>query len=99
MDYLSKLFKLQDLAQKRLEQLNLESEMDNKLFKTYKECPETTFKFIMSLRNLNRQFSSEIYSSSIFDYHDKIIKNINFTDSLYLLYFTNPTCENISKLL
>jgi len=93
MDY---FFKLQNLSQKRLKQLEIESEFDKQLLQTYNNCPDITFKFVMSLRTLNRQFSSDIYSSSIFDYHDKIIKNINITDSLYL---THPTCDNLSKLI
>jgi hypothetical protein len=93
MDY---FFKLQNLSQTRLKQLELESHFDKQLLQTYRQCPEITFKFVMSLRTLNRQFSSELYSSSIFEYHDKIIKNISLTDSLYL---TDPPCDNLSKLI
>ena len=53
----------------------------------------------MAMRRLNRNYSSDVYDSSIFDYPDKIKNNLDIADSLYLEYFTNPTCENLSKFL
>jgi hypothetical protein len=102
MDYFNKIQKLlsmQELSKRRLEQLELEVDMDKKLIKNYKKCPQITFNFVMAMRRLNRNYSSDVYDSSIFDYPDKIKNNLDIADSLYLEYFTNPTCENLSKFL
>jgi hypothetical protein len=100
MDYFTKLFKIQELSERRLLQLRLEETMDNKLYETYKHCPETTLKFLLSIRKLNRISSYELYNSSILEYPDSINKTLDLTEEFYHKYnLTNPDCNNLNNFI
>lgn len=100
MDYFTKLFKIKELSERRTLQLRLEEQMDNNLSETYKDCPETTLKFLLTIRKLNRLNSSELYNSTILEYPNYINKNLDLTEQLYHNYnLTNPTCNNLNNFL
>lgn len=96
MDYFSNLFKIRELSQRRTLQLRLEETMDNNLHQTYKECPDTTLKFLLTIRKINRINSYEVYNSSILQYTDAITRTLDTNEDLYNKYnLINPTCNNL----
>lgn len=103
-DYISKIqkiFQTQELFQRRISQLKMEESIDQNLTTQYNKCPHEIFKFLMTMRKLNRKYSYEIYNSSIIDYPSKIEQNLNISDKIYNFYdFRNPQniCENISQI-
>ena len=97
MDY---FFNFRQLAQRRTLQLRLEETTDSKLENTYKDCPETALKFLLTIRKINRIHSYELYNSGIIEYNTLITNTLNHNDYLYNQYnLTNPTCQNISIFL
>jgi hypothetical protein len=96
MDYFSNIFKIKELSERRTLQLRLEETMDNNLYQTYKECPDTTLKFLLTIRKINRINSYELYNSGILQYTDVITRTLNTNEDLYNKYsLINPTCNNL----
>jgi hypothetical protein len=106
MDYIKKLFNIQELGERRLEQLEKEQNLDKNLLTAYQHCPNLVFNYLMKTRELNRKFSREIYNSSIFEYSDKLSKNLDIIDSAYTKYrighYTNcpdKICQQLPELI
>lgn len=90
---LRKLFNVQELAQKRIEQLQREREIDKKLKASYSSCPDLTFLYVMKLRDLNRQLAQETYTVPGVDYPEKAEKNMAIIDSVSPPLDTPDLCQ------
>ena len=105
MDYFEKvrkLLKIQDLSKRRIEQLEKERIFDEYLNESYKKCPSLVFQYLMKSRELNRKYSRETYIVSVFDYPEKVEKNLDIVDKTYQKYFNDcpvKICEQLPNLL
>lgn len=102
MDYIKRIFNIQELGRRRLEQLDKEQNLDSCLKVAYKECPALVFQYVLKTRELNRKYSREIYSSTIFEYSDKAEKNLDIIDGMYAKYSIDcprKICKQLPELL
>ena len=98
MDYLKKLLNIKELTHKRLEQLGKEENLDNCLNKSFQNCPDLVFSYLMKTRELNRKYAKETYNSSILDYPEQVEKNLKLVDQMYEKYSTNCPDQLCYKL-
>lgn len=99
MDYINNL---KNMCNRRIIQLENEKKLDYSLLNSYKHCPVTVFTYLLKSRELNRKYSYDMYSSSIFKYIEKAQKNIDIVDKLYQQYYTEcpyKLCENLSSII
>ena len=93
LEKLRKLFNVQELAQKRIGQLEREGVLDQKLKASYYACPDLTFLYIMKIRELNRQLAQETYTIPGVDYPEKAEKNMAIIDSVSPPIDTPNMCQ------
>ena len=105
MNYFEKIRKLinvQELSQRRIDQLEKESKLDKTLVKAHKECPDLILRYLLKTRELNRKYAIDTYSTSVWDYPEKAENTLDMVDNLYTQYFSEcpqKICLHLPELL
>ena len=98
MNYLEKIqkfFELEKLAQKRLNQLKQEEQLDIDLKEKCKECPRLVLEFMFKSRELNRKLTRETLRAPCLDYPEKVEKAISTIDKLLIF---PVSCTSLREL-
>ena|SRR3972149_3434572 len=85
MDYLKQFIKYNNLSERRLKQLKLEEEFDQKLKEC--NCPQIVNEYFLSQRELHRKVTGKLYDVAFYelpeaykrqmDIYDKIIPQVS----------------------
>ena len=97
-----KLLNVQELGQRRLEQMEREKDLDGCLQEAYGKCPGLVFQYLMKTRELNRKYAKETYSSTVFEYPEKTEKNLDIIDKMYAKYSVDcprKICNQLPEIL
>lgn len=73
---IERFFRLKELSQRRISQLNREEEIDLLLEKGFEICPKLVFRYIATTRAVNREKSKELYSACITEYLEKMCNSL-----------------------
>lgn len=90
---------LKKMKEKRYKQHLHEEQLDKELIKLKSKCPEVLIDYLFGLRIHNRQRAKELYESELFEYPNKLEKNILDIDKEHINIELMLKEKNICNLL
>lgn len=99
MNYFKKLLNIQELSQRRVDQIEKEEKFDNCLKESYEHCPALVLQYLFKTREINRKYSKETYKASVFEYPDKAEKNLDIIDKMHSAECSGKICKQLSDIL
>ena len=85
------------LSNRRINQFNIEENLDHGLNSVFHECPSDIFSYIMLHRNINRKLSIKLSDSSFLNFFNQYSKYMDTVDKIQTFKTNEPTCQEIKE--
>jgi len=84
---------MESFKKKRMQQLEKEKEIDEKLAKAHPKCPDHVYMYLMHMRKLNRDNSERIYKASFFSIPNEMEFAYDTVEKIQQKFYSDITAQ------